>query len=400
MREPRKPAGDAWPVSEEPTVVAPRDTLVGAPAPQPPAGPPPDRRVGLGMLLALGALVLIAIGIVLAWLLAHRGGSTASATTVVVVTTAPATGTAPAKVSVPRLIGLTEQRALIRLGQVGLRPKEVYRPTSKPKGVVVSQKPKEATSLARQGRVTLVIDSGAPKVKVPDVRGKSLADAQAALDELGLDSQKTLVASAKPAGTVVDEGPEPGAKLPKGSTVTLSVAQAGPQVTTTTAAAVAASTTPGATTSPTTTAQGQAPPPPTTATMPDVQNRSEAGAAQAIGQAGILPSIVFIPSDDPLGTVEQQAKSGGESVPYHSHVQINVSKGPGDKPSEQVPNAIGGTLDQAVAAMNGAHLRLIYLKLPVTSRAQAGKIVQQTPLGGAGAPQNAQVLVFLGAYQG
>ena len=49
--------------------------------------------------------------------------------------------------------------------------------------------------------------------------------------------------------------------------------------------------------------------------------------------------------------------------------------------------------------MNGAHLRLIYVKFPVTSRSQAGKIVQQSPLAGGHAPQNAQVLVFLGAYR-
>ena len=46
------------------------------------------------------------------------------------------------------------------------------------------------------------------------------------------------------------------------------------------------------------------------------------------------------------------------------------------------------------------HLRLIFVKLPVTVRRQAGKIVQQSPLGGNNAPQNAQVLVFLGAYRG
>ena len=54
------------------------------------------------------------------------------------------------------------------------------------------------------------------------------------------------------------------------------------------------------------------------------------------------------------------------------HVQINLSTGPGQKPSETVPNVIGQTLQQALAAINGAHLRLIYLKYPVTS-AVAGR---------------------------
>jgi beta-lactam-binding protein with PASTA domain len=56
-------------------------------------------------------------------------------------------------------------------------------------------------------------------------------------------------------------------------------------------------------------------------------------------------------------------------------------------------------LQEALSTLNGAHLRLIYLKYPVTSQAQAGKVVQQSPLEGAKAPQNAQVVVYLGAYK-
>jgi beta-lactam-binding protein with PASTA domain len=133
--------------------------------------------------------------------------------------------------------------------------------------------------------------------------------------------------------------------------------------------------------------------------MPDVSGQKEAGAVQALDQAGILASLVFVPASDPLGTVEQQAKSAGTTVPYHSHVQINLSKGPNATTNAQVPNVVGQTLTQAVSSLNGAHLRLIYVKLPVTSKAQAGKVVQQSPLSGGQAPQNAQVLVYVGAYR-
>jgi serine/threonine-protein kinase len=134
--------------------------------------------------------------------------------------------------------------------------------------------------------------------------------------------------------------------------------------------------------------------------MPDVSNQTEAAAAQAMNSAGILPSLFFVPGTDPLGTVEQQAKPAGTKLAYHSHVQINISRGPGDKPNAQVPDVIGKTLQDALSSLNGAHLRLIFVKLPVTVRSQAGKVVQQSPLGGNNAPQNAQVLVFLGAYRG
>jgi beta-lactam-binding protein with PASTA domain len=126
---------------------------------------------------------------------------------------------------------------------------------------------------------------------------------------------------------------------------------------------------------------------------------TEQGAASAFNEANVLASFAFVPSSDPLGTVEQQAKPAGTTVSYHAHVQINVSEGRNGTTEASVPSTIGQTLSQAVATLNAAHLRLIYVKLPVTSRSQAGKIVQQSPLAGGKAPQNAQILVFLGAFR-
>jgi beta-lactam-binding protein with PASTA domain len=397
---------DAWPTPEDETVVSREDTLVGTPPPAAPppmappeAGPPADRRIGAGMLLGLGALALVAAGILIAWLLTHQKNG--HNTTTVVVTSQANTPTLPPKVAVPRLIGLKEQQALVRIGQIGLRPKEIFRPTKQPKGVVVSQKPQEATEAARGSQVTLVIDSGAPKVAVPDLTGTPFTEAQAKLDQLGLSSTKTVVTSSQPAGTVVDQAPKPGGKLAKGSTVTLSVAKAQAQSTTPTTTAQAGTTnatTTGATTTPTTTA-ASAPPPPRNATMPDVTGQKEAAAVTSLGNAGILASLVFVPGTDPLGTVAQQAKPAGTTVPYHSHVQLNISRGPNASAQATVPNVVGQTLPQAVSTLNAAHLRLIYLKFPVTSRAQAGKVVQQSPLAGGTAPQNAQVVVYLGAFK-
>jgi beta-lactam-binding protein with PASTA domain len=327
---------DSWPTPEDETVVQQRETLVGGappPAAPPPAGPPSDRRIGAGMLLALGVLVLIAAGILIAYLLTHR--SDHKAATTVLVTTAQST-TVPPKVAVPRFVGLTEQDALVRAGQVGLQPKEVFKPTKAPKGVVISQNPQEGSELAHGATVTLVVDS-------------------------------TAKATTTPTAT---------------STATTT------QATTTNATL---------TTAPTTTAA--APPQPQSATVPDITGQKETASVTSLGNAGILASIVFVPASDPLGTVVQQAKPAGTTVPFHSHVQINVSRGPNNNPLESVPNVVGKTLQEAVSALNAAHLRLIYLKYPVTSQAQAGKVVQQTPLGGAQAPQNAQIVVYLGAFK-
>jgi beta-lactam-binding protein with PASTA domain len=292
------------------------------------------------MLLGLGAVALVAVGILIAYLLTHNNDKKTQATTVV-VTTAPTATVAP-KVAVPRFVGMKEQDALVRAGQVGLQPKEVFKPTKAPKGTVISQNPPEGSELARGATVTLVVDSS-----------------------------------------------------PKPTTTTT-------PATTTTASATTQTTTPtttqSATTTPTTTA-APVPAQPQTAKVPDVTGQTEAAAVTAFGNAGILASIVFVPASDPLGTVIQQAKPAGATVPFHSHVQINISRGPNNNPLQSVPNVVGKTLQDAVSTLNAAHLRLIYLKYPVTSQAQAGKVVQQTPLGGAQAPQNAQIVVYLGAFK-
>jgi beta-lactam-binding protein with PASTA domain len=244
------------------------------------------------------------------------------------------------------------------------------------------------------------------KATVPRVIGMPVSDANAIFKRLGLKTVVTQVSSSKKAGTVVDQGPKANTKLARGSFVTLAVAKAShPKNTTTTQAttttpASTTTTTAASTTTPAATTTAATPAPqPTSATMPDVSSQTEAQAAQAMTAAGILPSLFFIPGSDPLGTVEQQAKPSGTKLAYHAHVQINISSGPGDKPKEQVPNVIGKNLQDAVSSLNAAHLRLIFVKLPVTTRTAAGKIVQQSPLGGNQAPQNAQVLVFLGAFK-
>jgi eukaryotic-like serine/threonine-protein kinase len=326
--EPPPPPDDAWPTPDDPTLISSQETMVGAPPPEP-AGPPPDRRIGAGMLLALGALALVALGILIAWYLTHRDDNNGT-TTVTTVQTA----------------------------------------------------------------------TTAAQVAVPDLTGDTFTEAQATLDAAGLASQKKAVSSGKPAGTVVDQAPKAGTSAAKGSNVTLSVAQ-GPATTTTPTTTAATTTTESTTTTaetttaPTTTAPAQ----PTTAKMPDVKGQTEQAAVTSMSNAGILASLVFVPGEDTLGTVIEQAKPAGTTVPFHSHVQINVSKGPNAKEDVTVPNAVGQTLDQAVSTMNGANLRLIYVKFPVTSQSQSGKIVQQSPLSGGKAPQNAQVLVYLGALQ-
>jgi beta-lactam-binding protein with PASTA domain len=228
-------------------------------------------------------------------------------------------------------------------------------------------------------------------VVVPELRGATTRRARAALHALGLQAAvRAVAARGRSAGTVLAQSPHPGAEVAAGSQVLLRVARGSRAVTTT--AAVTA-TTDNATTghAPTTTAVPAA----SSTTVPELAGLDELGVARALGRAGLLASLAFVGTSDPLGRVEAQHTAPGTTLPYHSHIQVDVSTGPHSHPVP-VPDLIGESLQAATQTAAAAHLCLIYLHYPVTSHAQAGTIVQQTPPAHSRAPQNAQLIVYLG----
>ena len=386
---PRRSTAEDWPVPQDaapPRPISESETLVGAPGPPAAARRWYDDHLAAG-LIALLVLVLLAAGA--AFYLAHRHHHHAATQPRTVVVTTVAKPKTPKALAMPPLVGLTEQQAVARLRQSHITATIVQKPSSRPRGVVVSETPAVASPVSAKTPVTLVVSTGVATIAVPNLVGQTAGSARASLQTLGLRTATTSVTMpGKPAGTVVDQAPKAGKQIAKNGLVTLSIAKG---------TATTQATTKTQTTAQTTTAAAAAPAQPKTATVPDVSGQDEVAAVQAFAQAGILPSLVFVLSSDPMGTVEAQAKPQGTTVPYHSHVQINISSG--QSPTmEHVPNVVGMTLQQALAAINAAHLKMIYVKL-TGPRAEAGKIVQQTPLAAGGAPENAQVLVFLGVYR-
>jgi len=338
----------AWPpptdLLADPLVAPPVDTAV---APLPPAAGPPaevaDNRFGMGMLL--GLVVLLAVGGVIAAILLTRHHHQAAAVTTTVVVGKPATvagsnpsPAGPASVVVRRFIGQPKKAAASALRGQGFTVRFATVAGSAPAGVVVGQDPAPQAKAAAHSVVTLQLSNGA------------------------------AAAGSNGASTV---------------TVTTS----GSATTATGATSTAATTT------------AAAPPKPATASVPDVSGNQVQAAAQSLGAAGFPVSIAYVPSTEPLGTVVAQSPGAGTSEPTTAHVTINAASGPGQKQQESVPDATGKSIPDAVSAMNGAGLRLFLLKKAVCDRSLAGKVVEQTPAAGKTAPHNAQVLVYMGAFQ-
>ena len=65
-----------------------------------------------------------------------------------------------------------------------------------------------------------------------------------------------------------------------------------------------------------------------------------------------------------------------------------------------MPNVIGQTLQQALASINGAHLRLLYVKFPVTSRARRGRSSSSHRSAAGTRRRTRRWSCYLGAFSG
>jgi serine/threonine-protein kinase len=135
-------------------------------------------------------------------------------------------------VAVPDLTGLTADQAGQRLIGAGLAVgTTVTRPDDTvPAGIVVSWTG-QGGQLPKGSLVNLVVSTGKPQVAVPDVRGGSFTQAQAALASVGLVAVEDDQFNDAPAGQVVGTTPAPGAAAVVGSQVTVTVSK-GPDLVT------------------------------------------------------------------------------------------------------------------------------------------------------------------------
>ena len=128
-------------------------------------------------------------------------------------------------VFVPPVVGIGIADARILLEQAGLRFQQnaVQKDTARP-GVIVDQTPAAKTKVARGSIVSLDI-AAAPPMAVPDVKGRTRAEAERVLRAAGLTSQfeNDPNSDATP-DTVSGQQPLPGTSVTAGTTVRVAVA--------------------------------------------------------------------------------------------------------------------------------------------------------------------------------
>ncbi len=137
--------------------------------------------------------------------------------------------------TVPSVIGLTRDDAANLLTDQGLRLRladEDGRYDDKvPAGRVARQNRDPRTLVKRGSSVAVVLSKGPRRVEVPDLTGKPLPAAQAAISGSGLGLGRILGAFAahrEPPGSVLEQDPDPGSSVSPATGVDLLLAMATP----------------------------------------------------------------------------------------------------------------------------------------------------------------------------
>lgn len=349
------PDPDATRVAQAVTVAAPAPS---APV-EPPAvpGPPadeydePPRRTGL--FLALLAILLVALGVLVFWLIKSLNDD----------------GTNEVKVEVPSVINLSAEDAKAQIVKAGLtaNPVEVADPNA-PAGIVFEQDPPAKSQVAKGTAVTLKVSTGPPPAvmaKVPKVVGLSEADAKNAL----LSSPGKFQASveqvpgtADDVGKVVSQDPAENVEAPEGSPVKIRVSKG-----------------------------------PDGIAIPPVAGKTPDQAKKLLTDAGFKVASTNIEQASPTVPKGQVITTNPEgSAKKNDTVTLVVSSGP-----EQVtvPALKGKTDAEATSILQAANIQFIreFKTLPAGDP-NIGRVVEVSPASGTKInPANDTVTVTLGA---
>ncbi len=137
----------------------------------------------------------------------------------------------PAQATVPSLINLSQSDATAQLAALGLTTKVAQASSTVYKaGRVIDQNPAGGVKVATGSTVQITVSTGPPPVAVPDVIGRTLAAAQAKIENAGLKWTVETVSVTDPTqdGLVQETDPVAGDMVPPGTKVILRVGHFGP----------------------------------------------------------------------------------------------------------------------------------------------------------------------------
>lgn len=126
---------------------------------------------------------------------------------------------------IPKVAGEKKDTAITMLENAGLKYEIKEENNDKIEaGVVIKQEPEQDEEVAKDSVVTIYVSLGTNKVPVPDVLGKTEAEAKKAIEDLKLKvSVKTGEDTTKSNGVVIKQDIDSGTQIEEGSTITITV---------------------------------------------------------------------------------------------------------------------------------------------------------------------------------
>ncbi|EME59867.1 Stk1 family PASTA domain-containing Ser/Thr kinase [Amycolatopsis decaplanina] len=227
---------------------------------------------------------------------------------------------------------------------------------------VIAISPDQGQVRPTSDKITLTVGAKPSKVKTPDLKGKTAAEALAALTEAGLKlGATTEEESTDPneAGKVTSQNPAAQAEVDQGAKVDITVAKSQELK-----------------------------------TVPNYKGKTQAEAEAGLKAAGFTPQVTNVDSDQPKGTVIDQTPNGGK-VPVGSVVKLSVSNG--GQETFDMPNLKGMTEEQATRQLQqlGWTGNLDTQADKNGDRDLAGKVSKTNPQAGSKVAKNAPVTLFI-----
>lgn len=234
-------------------------------------------------------------------------------------------------VEIPKVSGDTETVAREKLEAAGLKvadETEEIADDEIEEGNVVKTDPQEGTEVKKNSEITLYISSGTEKITLKNYEEKNFEDVKAELIKLGFSEdqikEETKSSDAIGEGLIISQSPDVGEKVsPKEDDITF-VVSTGPE----------------------------------SFAMEDYYGQRIEDVRAALTSKEVPTENIYeqsAPSDEPVGTVINQAPGAGESViTSQTVITLTVSSG---QEMVNVPRIIGQSRNDAVAALNEAGLK-------------------------------------------
>jgi beta-lactam-binding protein with PASTA domain/tRNA A-37 threonylcarbamoyl transferase component Bud32 len=263
----------------------------------------------------------------------------------------------PERETVPIVVGKQLPAATAELQAAGFTVDIDRRPDATPEDTVFRQVPSSGEA-DKGSTVTLFVSNGPSTARVPDVLGLTEVDARRRIRRAGFKPVLSHEGSAKvPAGTVIRSDPSSGARIERGSRVTLFVSTGPKEV-----------------------------------AVPDVVGQDQNDAASKLREEGLGVIIRERASGEPADTVVDQTPAAGQQVDEGSTVTLFVSNGR----LREVPDVVGLTQSQAEGEISDAGFNPSVRTTPVEEPDADGRVVSQTPSGGKERRRGDTVVITVG----